>query len=112
MDALAGGWPFVLPLPLVEEHDLQRVEVRGQDEQVIECAPAQDTHEIVADLGRQRFRLGEDYSEELFLVFEEKLDPFGTGPSLATIIPPYRRSRRLSAGFEEGRSSPILSGSW
>ena len=67
--------PFLLSLALVEENELQRVEVGGQDQQVVDVALAQDAHEVVADLGGQRLRLGEDDPEELLGVFGKKLDP-------------------------------------
>ena len=80
LDALAASRPFLLSFPLVEEHELQRVEVRSQDQHVVDVALAQDAHEVVADLGRQRLRLGEDDPQELLGVFGKKLDPLdGTG---------------------------------
>ena len=105
LDALAAGWPLLLPLPLVEEHELQRVEVGGQDEQVVEVASAQDTHEVVADLGGQRLRLGEDDPKELLRVFGEQLDPLDGAGRFARQPHGLRRQERTVGGVV-ARASP------
>ena len=66
--------PFCSCLRLSRKHELQGVEVGGQDQQVVEVALAQDPDQVVADLGRQRLRLGEDDPEELLLVLGQQLD--------------------------------------
>src|SRR5262249_2699370 len=69
LDAFEGYWPLAHPLPFVEEHELQGVEVGSQDQNVIDVALAQDTDQVVADLGRERLWLGEDDPQKLFGVF-------------------------------------------
>src|SRR6516162_2985487 len=108
LDSLTPGRPFLLLLPLVEEHELQGVEVGGQYDQVIEVALTEDTHKVVAYLGGQRFRLGEHYSKELLGVFGEKLDLLAgdgritrkahrlrrQGGAVGSVVPELRQERR------------------
>ena len=117
-----ADWPFLLAFPLVEEHELQRVEVGSQDQQVVEVALAEDAHEVVADLGRQRFRLGEHDSKELLGVFGEKLDPldgagrFARQPdrlrrqerAVGGVVPELRQERR--DGVRRGKLGHVLGG--
>ena len=94
LDAFAAGRPLLLALPLVEEHELQGVEVGGQDQQVVEVALAQDPHEIVADLGRERLRLGEDDPKELLRVLGQQLDLLDGAGRFARQADRLRRQER------------------
>src|SRR6266404_9190571 len=76
LDALAGSRPLLLPLPLIEKDEFQSVKVRDQDQHVIEVAFAEHAHEVVAYLGGERLRLGEDNAEELFWVFGKEFNSF------------------------------------
>src|SRR5437899_311346 len=65
LDAVTPGWPSLLPLALVEKHELQNVEIGRQHQQVIEVAFAQHPHQVIADFGRLGLGLGEDDPEEM-----------------------------------------------
>jgi hypothetical protein len=63
-----------LTFPFIKENEFESVEICRQNQHVVDVALAQDTHEIIADLGRQRSGLGEHHPQELLVIFGKKLD--------------------------------------
>ena len=74
LNAFDRNRSFALPLPLVEEDEFERVEVGGEDQHMVGIALAQGADQIIANLGRERLRLGEDDPQELLGIFRQQLD--------------------------------------
>ena len=74
LNTLAASRPPSVLLAFIEEDELQRLEVRGQDQQVVLVALTEGSHQFVANLGCQRLRLGKDDPEEAIFVLRKQLD--------------------------------------
>ncbi len=69
---------------LVEPDEFQRIEVRRQDQQMIDVGSAEQSGQVIAAFGRERFELDEDNPQETLGIFREQFDRFDRGRRVAS----------------------------
>lgn len=93
LDRAAGVAP-----ELVEQHELQHVEIGGEDQQVIDVSPPQHAGQIVPALGREGAQVDEQNAEKAFGVFREHFDRLDRRGGLSGQPNGFRREGLAAAG--------------